>query len=137
MLTTIVIILAGGSFTAMIAMIFLARHPVVNNDYPSSQSRSMSSILEPAVSAIARNLVVAISYVARHTSIRLLLVLHFLASFARSMLTRIERRFALLIDAVRGRSRTPSGRRRGSVSFFLEQIKDYKDEMKRRADVHS
>lgn len=96
-------------------------------------SQPTSEILEPAITTIAHSLIVAVRYVVKYFSIRFLVVLHRLASLGRTILTRIEKRFALLIDAVRGRG--PSDRHRGSVSFFLEQIKDYKEEMTRRANL--
>ncbi len=101
----------------------------------SVASRSTSEILEPVITTTAHSLITAVRYIVKYLSIRFLVALHTLASLGRMVLTRIEKRFALLIDAVRGRGQTPSDRHRGSVSFFLEQIKDYKEEMVRRADI--
>ena len=98
-------------------------------------SQSTSEILEPAITTTAHGLITAVRYIIKYLSIRFLVALHTLASLGRLVLTRIEKRFARLIDAVRGRGQTPGDRHRGSTSFFLEQIKDYKDEMTRRADL--
>ena len=111
---------------------------ILENQRPtnlSATSRSASEILEPVIATTAHSLITAVRYIVKSFSIRFLVALHTLASFGRAVLTRIEKRFALLIDAVRGRGQTPDDRHRGSVSFFLEQIKDYKEEMTRRANI--
>ncbi len=128
------------AFLAMAAMIFAESRHLSTPNFPfpvepQAQS-SMSEVVEPFVSSAAYGLIDATRQLAKHFSIRFLMVLHSLVSFGRAILTRIEKRFALLIDAVRGHGHTPPDRR-GSVSFFLEQIKDYKDEMSRRANIRS
>jgi len=132
MLFIISIILIVGSTLAMFGLIIIEGQ---RSNNLSVASRSTSEVLEPVITTTAYSLVTAVRYIVKYSSIRFLVALHTMASFGRAVLTRIEKRFALLIDAVRGRGQTPSDRHRGSVSFFLEQIKDYKDEMTRRADI--
>ena len=132
MLFIISIILIVGSTLAMFGLIIIEGQ---RSNNLSVASRSTSEVLEPVITTTAYSLVTAVRYIVKYSSIRFLVALHTMASFGRAVLTRIEKRFALLIDAVRGRGQTPSDRHRGSVSFFLEQIKDYKEEMVRRADI--
>ena len=132
MLFIVSIILIVGSTLAMFGLIIIEGQ---RSNNLSVASRSTSEVLEPVITTTAYSLVTAVRYIVKYSSIRFLVALHTMASFGRAVLTRIEKRFALLIDAVRGRGQTPSDRHRGSVSFFLEQIKDYKDEMTRRADI--
>ena len=124
------------AFLAMVAMVFSEsrRWPVSNL---SLQSRPLSDIVEPLISSTAYGLIEAARQIIKYISIRFLVALHSITSLGRLILTRIEKRFSLLIDAVRGHGHTPDDRHRGSVSFFLEQIKDYKDEMTRRANPRS
>ena len=122
------------AFLAMAVMIFSESHRLPTANLPS-QSQSASKVVEPLVSSAAHGLITATRQMVKYFFIRFLEVLHSLASLARAILTRIEKRFSLLIDAVRGHGHTPNDRHRGSVSFFLEQIKDYKDEMTRRANL--
>ncbi len=124
------------AFLVMAAMIFSeSRRLSISN--LSSQSRPFGDVMEPLVSSIAYGLIAAARQIVKYISIRLLVTLHSIASLGRAILTRIEKRFSLLIDAVRGHGHTPGDRHRGSVSFFLEQVKDYKDEMTRRANTRS
>ncbi|MFH1169971.1 MAG: hypothetical protein V1704_00150 [Candidatus Vogelbacteria bacterium] len=132
MLLIISISLIIFSSLAVLGLIILENQRPTNLPFTS---QSASEILEPVIATTAHSLITAVRYIVRHLSIRFLVALHTLASFGRAVLTRIEKRFALLIDAVRGRGQTPSDRHRGSVSFFLEQIKDYKEEMTRRAKI--
>src|SRR3989344_3887849 len=132
MLFIISIILIVGSTLAMFGLIIIEGQ---RSNNLSVASRSTSEVLEPVITTTAYSLVTAVRYIVKYSSIRFLVALHTMASFGRAVLTRIEKRFALLIDAVRGRGQTPSDRHRGAVSFFLEQLKDYKDEMTRRADI--
>ena len=130
--------LMGISFLAMVGMVWSqAYRPAFSASNPEvfSQMKSGGEVLGDIFSSIAHGLVSLVRYTTKYLSIRFLLVLHALASFARNVLTRIEGRFARLIDAVRGRGHHPSDRERGSVSFFLEQIKDYKQEMVRRENT--
>lgn len=123
----------AASFLAMAVLIFSENRRSSAANLPF-QSQSAGNIVEPLVSSTAYGLIDLTRQIIKHLSIHFLVALHSLATFARHILTRIEKRFALLIDAVRGHSHTPTDRR-GSVSFFLEQIKDYKDEMTRRANI--
>ncbi len=50
----------------------------------------------------------------------------------RYLLTRVERRFARLIDSVRGRQLLHSG---APVSLFLAQIKDHKESVVTKAGI--
>ena len=128
----------AGAFLVMAAMIFFEsrRLSIFGSSLPP-QSRSLGDVVEPFISSIAYSLIEAAHQIVRYISIRFLVALHSIASLGRTILTRIEKRFSLLIDAVRGHGHTPDSRHRGSVSFFLEQIKDYKDEMTRRANTRS
>ena len=132
MFTAIIVILLALSFSTMSVMIFTAGRRSADS---LLASQSTSEILEPAISTTAYNLVAAARRLIRYISIRLLVALRAFAALGRTILTRIEQRFSLLIDTVRGRGQTPDHHRRGSVSFFLEQIKDYKEEMTRRANL--
>ena len=107
-----------------------------HNMTQTSFSQSVSRVLEPAISNTAYGLIAVVRHIVKHVSIRFLVALHDLISFGHIILTQIERRFSLFIDAVRGRGQTPDDRQRGSVSFFLEQLKDHKEEMIRRSDIH-
>ena len=129
---TIVIASLSFSFAVMLVMLLDASRRLASS---SAISRSASEILEPAISTTAYGLIRATRQLIKYLFLRFLMFLHTLATFGRTILTQIERRFSLLIDAVRGRGQTPDHRHRGSVSFFLEQIKDYKEEMARRANL--
>ncbi len=130
--------LMGISFLAMAGMIWSQAYRSAfssSNPEISSSVKSGSEVLSDVISSIAHGLVALVRQTLKYLSIHFLVFLHRLASFGRNLLTRIERRFASLIDAVRGRGQHPSDRERGSVSFFLEQIKDYKQEMVRRENT--
>ena len=117
-------------------MIFADRRRLSMAD-PLLSYQPVNNVIEPIVSTTANGLIAIVRYAVRHTSIKLLIALRSVVSFGRALLFHIEQRFSRLIDAVRGRGPTPGDRHRGSVSFFLEQIKDYKDEMSRRANIRS
>lgn len=132
--------LMGISFLTMAGMVFNQTHrPAFSQSNPQTSLvvKSGSEVLSDIISSVAQGLTALVRYIIKYLSIRSLIFLHRLVSFGRNVLTRIERRFASLIDAVRGRGHHPSGRERGSVSFFLEQLKDYKQEMARRENSRS
>ena len=128
------VILAAVSLLGMILIILASGRGA---DHLSSSDRSVSQFLESSISITAYGSIALVRRTIRYFFIRFLIIARAFTSFGRAILTRVEKRFSLLIDAIRGRGQAPNSRQRGSVSFFLEQIKDYKEEMARRANIRS
>lgn len=71
-------------------------------------------------------------HLVHHAYFYTLLILRRLTIIGRYLLVRVEKKFSRLIDSVRGKGVI---RKRGSVSFFLQQIKDHKDDAVTRLKV--
>ncbi|MEK7622196.1 MAG: hypothetical protein AAB415_03375 [Patescibacteria group bacterium] len=135
MFLIIVIALLVTSFLIMVVLALTPNRSPLPSVNLSPAAQSASEVLAPVIAATAYGLIAMTRRLVKFFSIHFLVAVHALVSLGHVILTRIEKRFALLIDAVRGRGQTPSDRHRGSVSFFLEQIKDYKEEMTRQTDL--
>ena len=117
----ILFMLAASSFGVLAIILYLAADRVARSEI---QTASVGELLTPSLDRAAVGIVSGARRWLISISLFLLLVARRLITVAKSYLHQVEKKFSVLIEAVRGRGhRDVNNDRRGAVSFFLEQIK--------------
>ncbi len=126
MIITILLSVSISSLVALLAMIAWQAFALRQGHVEAGSSQSLSAVIQPKIDHAAFHFSTFAGAVLKRFSILLLSGIRVLLLLSKQLIIKLEKRFANIINAVKGKGPTS---KKGSVSVFLREVEQYRLEV--------
>ena len=123
----ITLLIIGVIAYALALGLLLRRQVLIKQGVNFSLEPDLSSVVNPKIDSLAYYLVISSRELVRYSYVFLVLLIDHLLKWLKSLIIKIEKRFAKIVNQVKGKRQLGE---RGAVSLFLKEIKDHHDKVK-------